>query len=267
MKPALIFFFALIIVIPASAQFLNESHNTDELIKANKVKSETIYQSINSIGNRLNSIKNYDSSGILVSTKAFAFNNQVLSNDTFIYNNQYKCTKKIRFDKRGVLLDNYIYTYDEKGNQSLIEIFRNDTLLHSQKKIYNERNQRIIDSSKYGSGNYFESFLIFYDEEGLKTKTILKLNPDSAYITTFTYNKKKLLTEKHFKRIDSETVYTYYYNSHNQCKKEKKVTEKQGKTTETIVEYTYLPNGLLDKQEEYADDKAPKILTYQYSYY
>lgn len=243
LKSAGIFLFTLMIAIPASAQFLNESQNTPELIKANRVKSETIYQSTKSFRDRLGLIKNYDSSGNLILNRSFTFREQLFSSDTFIYNSNSKCTKKIRFGKNGIIHDYYIYTYNDKGNLSLIEIFRDDTLLHSQKKIYNENDQHIIDSSRYDKGGYFESFLLFYNEDGLKTKCILNINADSSITTDFKYNKKKMLVEKYLRRTESEVSYIYSYNSHDQCKKEKRLLKKEGKQRKQSLNVLICPKG------------------------
>ncbi|MES2848336.1 MAG: hypothetical protein V4685_04735 [Bacteroidota bacterium] len=267
MRPITILLFTLIIGIPASAQFLDESFNTKEVIKANRVQSETIYQSTKSFGNRLHLIKNYDSNANLVSNWSFSFREQLFSSDTLMYDSNFKCIKKIQFDKNGIAKSDYIYTYNKNGDLLLIEVFKGDTLVHSQKKVYNENNQLVKDSMKNQHGNYFESAVLFYNEDGLKIKTVITLAPDNTYTTTYKYDKKKMLVEKHLNRIDSEVFYTYSYNAHDQCKKEKRVVEKGGKKTKTIIEYSYLPNGLLDKQEEYKEDKAPKIFTFQYLYY
>lgn len=155
--------------------------------------------------------------------------------------------------------------YDDVGNLLEETTYNQDKkIIHTYKYTYNEQNQIIEEFLLDEEGLVSEKKQFIWNENGLKIKEILYYSEDAYDITTFEYDKDKLLVAK--KTVDEENVpdkiETFEY--HNKNLHKHIIKDSSGKIIFDETNIYDEKNQLIESK--IIENEEEMISTYKYSY-
>jgi len=238
--------------------------NNKELIKTAKVKTLSVYYFKSESDSILTHVNSYDSLGNSQNTIMYGSDGNIVSSNTFIYNEKHLVIKLIHSNGSKIIYES-TFTYNASG-KILNQVLSGDSL-HLQVINSYDEHDRIIKSINYDNTGDTTIINTFYNRKNFVEKSIIWNRQNGTTVTAFDYNAKGKMVKHKTISPDSRYLSTFKYNANgNNYEITTDMTTDKRKEFSKIL-YSFYTNGLTFTKIFFVNNKPINVEKTYYTYY